>query len=197
MTSRHSAKRVIVLHGAHGGPETNWFPWLHAALEADGVEVLRPRFPTPEGQSLGAWLKAYDLALESLPPAPATLVGHSLGAAFALRIVERARETFDGLFLAAPFIGALGLPGYDVINASFFATRLDWVGIRQRKGGCRCWAGDDDPYVPLSRSRDVADELGVPLEIVSGGGHLNHEIGFESFPELRDAILARPRGAGP
>ena len=20
--------RVVILHGAHGGPDTNWFPWL-------------------------------------------------------------------------------------------------------------------------------------------------------------------------
>ena len=183
--------RVIVLHGAHGGPDTNWFPWLQAALNAEGIEVLRPRFPTPQGQSLEAWLRTYDLAVESLPAARTILVGHSLGAALALRLVERAAEPFDGLFLAAGFIGALGLPDYDTINQSFFAGSFDWAGIRERKGSAsRCWAGDDDPYVPLSRSQDVADYLKTPLEIVPGGGHLNSETGFNAFPQLRDAILA-------
>ncbi|WP_197086825.1 alpha/beta fold hydrolase [Bradyrhizobium sp. LTSPM299] len=181
---------MIVLHGAHGGPDTNWFPWLHAALNAEGIEVLRPQFPTPEGQSLEAWLNAYDLAVSSLSLAPTILVGHSLGAALALRLVERAVEPFDGLFLAAPFIGALGLPDYDTINQSFFAGSFNWAGIRERKGSaCRCWAGDNDPYVPLSRSQDVADCLKAPLEIVPGGGHLNGETGFTAFPQLRDAIL--------
>src|SRR5262245_24436033 len=104
--------RVIVLHGTHGGPDTNWFPWLHIALNAEGIEVLRPRFPTPQGQSLEAWLNTYDLAVKSLPLAPTILVGHSLGAAFALRLVERATEPVDGLFLAAGFIGTLDLPDY-------------------------------------------------------------------------------------
>jgi predicted alpha/beta hydrolase family esterase len=98
--------RVIVLHGAHGGPDTNWFSWLHAALNAEGIEVLRPRFPTPQGQSLEAWLNTYDLAVASLPLVPTILVGHSLGAALALRLVERAVEPFDGLFLAVAFIVA-------------------------------------------------------------------------------------------
>ena len=185
-----AGSRVIVLHGAHGGPDTNWFPWLHAALNAEGIEVLRPQFPTPEGQSLVAWLDAYDLAVKPLSLAPTMLVGHSLGAALALRLVERAVEPFDGLFLAAAFIGALGLPDYDTINQSFFAGSFDWAGIRERKGSaCRCWAGDNDPYVPLSRSQDVADCLRTPLEIVPGGGHLNSETGFNAFPQLRDAIL--------
>ena len=189
--------RVIVLHGAHGGPETNWFPWLHAALNAEGIEVLRPRFPTPQGQSLAAWLETYDAAVRPLPPAPTILVGHSLGAALALRLVERAAEPCAGLFLAAGFVGALGLPEYDTINESFFAGLFDWAGIRERKGSaCRCWAGDDDPYVPLSRSQDVADRLKAPLEIVPGGGHLNSETGFDTFPQLRDAILAAGAGGG-
>jgi len=108
----------------------------------------------------------------------------------ALRLVERAVEPFSGLFLAAPFIGALGLPDYDSINQSFFAGSFNWAGIRERKGSaCGCWAGDNDPYVPLSRSQDVADCLEAPLEIVPGGGHLNSETGFNTFPRLRDAIL--------
>ncbi|MCW4116623.1 alpha/beta fold hydrolase [Aurantimonas sp. MSK8Z-1] len=191
--------RVIVLHGAHGGPETNWFPWLQAELEVQGLDVLRPRFPTPQGQSLDAWLAAYDAAVASLPPAPTILVGHSLGAAFALRLVERASEPFQGLFLAAAFDGALGLPDYDGINRSFFETPFDWAGIRARKGAAsRCWAGDDDPYVPLARSREIADRLQTPLEVVTGGAHLSDETGFTTFPHLREAILAAwvPAGQG-
>jgi len=191
MRNGRGGLRVIVLHGAHGGPDTNWFPWLHAELNAAGIDVLRPRFPTPSGQSLEAWLNTYDRAVESLALAPTILVGHSLGAALALRLVERAAAAFDGLFLAAGFIGALGLPDYDTINHSFFAGPFDWAGIRARKGrACRCWAGDNDPYVPLSRSQDVADFLEAPLEIVPGGGHLSSETGFNGFPHLRDAILA-------
>ena len=117
------------------------------------------------------------------------LVGHSLGAAFALRVVERAAEPFEGLFLAAGFVGALGLPDYDPINQSFFSTPFDWVGIRERKGRvCRCWAGDADPYVPLSRSKEVANNLNASLDVLPRGGHLNSETGFNAFPQLREAI---------
>ncbi len=183
--------RVIVLHGAHGAPDTNWFPWLHAELDRAGVEVVRPRFPTPQGQSLDAWFAAYDRTVAPLAPAPTILVGHSLGAAMALRVVERARDPFSGLFLAAGFIGALDLPDYDPINASFFATPLDWTGIRARSSGLRhTWAGDDDPYVPLSRSRELADHLQAPLTVIPGGGHLSDETNFTAFPQMRDAILA-------
>ena len=57
MAVNQARLRVVVLHGAHGGPDTNWFPWLHSALESQGLEVVRPRLPTPQGQSLAAWLR--------------------------------------------------------------------------------------------------------------------------------------------
>ena len=112
--------RVVVLHGAHGAPDTSWFPWLHAEFESHGVEVARPRFPTPQGQ--------YDRAVASFLPAPTILVGHSLGATMALRLVERAVAPFDGLFLAAGLIGALGLPDYDPDQCFFLrqAVRVGW-----------------------------------------------------------------------
>src|SRR5262249_9644589 len=133
----------------------------------------------------------YDGAIGRLPSIPTMLVGHSLGAAFALRLVERGVASIAGLFLAAGFVGALGLPDYDTINSSFFAEEFDWDGIRKRKGlVCRCWAGENDPYVPLPRSQSVADLLDALLEVLPGGGHLNSESGFNSFPQLRDAIFA-------
>ena len=188
MASSQARFRVVVPHGAHGAPDTNWFPWLYAELEARGFEVIRPRLPTPQGQSLTTWLDAYDRAAGPLSTTTA-LVGHSLGVAFALRLVERATAQVAGLFLAAGFVGALGLPDHDPINASFFATPFDWASIRERGGRIRCWAGDNDSYVPLARSQDVADHLGAELEIVRGGGHLNSETGFTTFPQLRDALL--------
>ena len=183
--------RVIMLHGAHGGPDTNWFPWLDAGLTAEGFEVVRPRFPTPQGQSLVAWCSILDATLDGLATLPTVLVGHSLGAAFALRLVERATEPLAGVFLAAPFIGSLGLPDYDPINRSFFETRFDWSAIDARAGHHRaCWAGDDDPYVPLARSQEVAAGLQATCNIVPAGGHLNAETGFLTFPAMRDAIRA-------
>jgi len=191
MTEGRVPFRVIILHGAHGGPDTNWFPWLHSALEAEGIEVVCPRLPTPKGQSLSAWLDTYDLTVGSLPFVPTVLVGHSLGAAFALRLLERADKPVAGLFLAAGFVGALGLPDYDTINESFFAAPFDWAAIRERRGcASHCWAGDDDPYVPLSRSQQIATCLEAPLDVVPGGGHLNAETGFTTFPQIRDAILS-------
>ena len=57
--ARHERLRVVILHGAYGRPDSNWFLWLAERVQAAGHETLLPRFPTPQGQSLEAWLDAY------------------------------------------------------------------------------------------------------------------------------------------
>ena len=201
--ARPGRLRVVILHGAYGRPDSNWFPWLAERVQAAGHEALLPRFPTPQGQSPETWLNAYGRQVDNAVPRSRTvIVAHSLGVAFALRLAARAGATdaYRGVFLAAGFWGALGLPDYDPINGPFFAP-LDWEAVRAGCGvGNACYAGDDDPYVPLQFSRDIAERLGAPLRIILGGKHLNAESGMTTFPELAadvDALLALPPAAIP
>ena len=177
----------MILHGAYGRPDSNWYPWLAERVRAAGHEAFLPRFPTPQGQSFEAWLDAYDRQVDDAASRSRTvLVAHSLGVAFALRLAARAgtADPYRGAFLAAGFWGALDLPDYDRINAPFFAA-LDWKAVRAGCGaGVACYAADDDPYVPLQFSREIAERLGAPLRISHGGKHLNAETGMTTFPEL-------------
>jgi predicted alpha/beta hydrolase family esterase len=52
-------------------------------------------------------------------------------------------------------------------------------------------AGDNDPYVPLSQPAELAGHLGVELQVILGGGHLNAEFGYDSFPALFDQLCGR------
>lgn len=199
----HGRLRVVILHGAYGRPDSNWFPWLAERVEAAGHEALLPRFPTPQDQSPEAWLDAYDRQVnDAVLRSSTVLVAHSLGVAFALRLAARAGPTdpYCSAFLAAGFWGALGLPDYDPINSPFFAP-LDWESTRAGCGaGVECYAGDDDPYVPLRFSREIAQRLGVPLRIIPRGKHLNAENGMTTFPELAadlNTLLAVPRADRP
>ena len=179
--------RVVIIHGAYGRPDSNWFPLLAERIEAAGHEALLPRFPTPESQSPKTWLEAYDRQVnDTVPRSRTILVAHSLGVAFALRLAARAGATdpYSSALLAAGFWGALGLPDYDPINASFF-TPLDWNAARAGCGSwVQCYAGDDDPYVPLRFSREIAARLESPLQVIPGGKHLNAENGMTMFPLL-------------
>jgi predicted alpha/beta hydrolase family esterase len=178
----------LVVHGTGGSPDGNWFPWLKQKLEAGGAKVFVPRFPTPEGQSFNAWLKIAQAALKNCAPANTMLVGHSTGGSFVLRLAELAPKPYKTIFSICPFVRALGLKDYDSLNSTFVHHAFDWARIKKNAGKIICFAGDNDPYVPLAYSRQVAEYAGAELIVIEKGGHLNAESGYREFPQLLEKI---------
>ncbi len=179
----------IIIHGTRGSPQANWFPWLSEKLYEKGYNVVMPDFPTPEGQSLENWLAI----LDSIPIDQNTiLIGHSIGAAFVLHALERLEIAIRAAILVAPFMARLNLLEYDALNASFIQWPSDGRLIRKKAKYFFCIAGDNDPYVPLSLSQEVADKLDVELQVVKNGGHLNAESGYTQFPLLLEYVINIP-----
>ena len=87
-----------------GSPSGNWFPWLAGELRSLGHEVVVPEYPTPNNQSLESWLEVFDqdFGLENLNE-DSILIGHSLGATFILKLLERAKQPIAACYLVAGF----------------------------------------------------------------------------------------------
>lgn len=182
------ATRVIIIHGAYGCPEENWFPWLKARLESAGIGTAVPRLPTPEGQSLSSWLAAFDDQIGALTVRD-VLVGHSLGAAFAFRLLERARTPLRATFLVGAFLGRVGIDKFDVVNESFFAGPFDWARVRRMGGQMFLYDGDDDPYVPAANVTGISRFLDRPIIWIPRGGHINVHAGYVTFPQILSTLL--------
>jgi uncharacterized protein len=178
-----TGRRVIIVHGTFGTPAKNWFPWLADAVRGCGAAVVAPSFPTPEGQSLDAWLDVSNAEIGSLGTAD-VLVGHSLGSGFALRLLERADARISGLFLVSGFVGELQHDELDVLNSSFVQPPFDWPVIRRHAELIKLYNGDDDPFVPLAKGEELATALAATLTVVPSGGHINGAAGFTEFPQL-------------
>ncbi len=187
MTSAAHAK-VVIIHGTKGSPQCHWFPWLKGELEQRGYSVSVPSMPTPEGQSLLNWWRVFNENVGTLHSS-SILVGHSLGAVFALRLLEASTIPVAKVVLVSGFVRSLGLPEYDALNSSFVADAFDWARIRAGARQIICFAGENDPYVPIEQSRELAKSLEISLRLIKGGGHLNHESGFNEFPMALEAII--------
>lgn len=178
--------RVFIIHGAGGSPNGNWFPWLKQELEKIGFVVIVPTFPTPEGQNLKNWrkvMKTYTIEKEDI------FVGHSISPAFILDLLER--NAAKAAFLVAPFIRKINYKGeglnFDVINSTFYKN-FDWAKIKENCKHFFVFYSDNDPYVPIDRSEEVAEKLGVKPIIVKGAGHINAESGYTKFELLLEKI---------
>ncbi|MDD4319127.1 MAG: alpha/beta hydrolase [Candidatus Peribacteraceae bacterium] len=181
---------LFLIHGSYGHPEENWFPWLKGELEKRGCRVIVPAFPTPEDQNLQNWkrvLRQDDAAIAK----DSIFVGHSLGVAFILRLLERRKAPVDSAFLVAGFLRPLGRPEFDIPNVSFLEGHYNWGRIRQVCGHFEVFQSDNDPYVPVACGEELAEKLGVPLTSVPGAGHFSEKAGYKKFELLLERIVER------
>jgi uncharacterized protein len=183
-----SGTNFLIVHGSRGEPDGNWFPWLKQKLENLGGKVFAPQFPTPENQSFDAWHKVAEQALSGCAAGNTVLIGHSTGAVFVLRMAELAVQPYRSIFSVCPFVCDLGLKDYDNLNADFVHHAFSWPKVAKGALKITCLAGDNDPYVPLERSEDIAANIGTRLIVIEKAGHLNAESGYREFPLLLEKI---------
>ncbi len=179
-------KTYLIAHGAFGSPDENWFPWLKSELKDACVFV--PHFPTPDGQNLNAWLEIASSALKKSSPENTVLIGHSTGALLVLRMAEKTKVPYKAVIAVCPFARPLGLPEFDPLNDSFIKPAFDWKAVERGAKKIVCFAGDNDPYVPLGFSKEIASAVNAEFIVVPQGGHLNAKAGKIQFPELLNRI---------
>jgi|SRR3989339_1756848 len=180
---------AFLIHGAYGNPKENWFPWLKRELEKLSVKVFVPEFPTPEDQNLDNWMEVFTEYFPCLDE-NTIMIGHSLGCAFILRILEL--EEFIGPIKASFFVSGfaefLDDPIFDAINKSFVYKKFGWRKIRKNCKRFFVFHSDNDPYVSLEKSKNLAKNLGVDAMVVKNAGHFNTKSDYTKFNVLLDMI---------
>lgn len=164
---------VFIIHGAFGNPYENWFPWLKSELEKLGHKVFVPEFPTPEKQSLEKWLEVFG-DYEKHMKKDSVVVGHSLGPAFLLNILQE--HKVRAAFFVAGFTGLLNEPEFDDINKTITNRNFDWEKIKNNCERFYVYHSDNDPIVPLTKAEELADNLGIKVTLIRGLGHFSENI---------------------
>lgn len=178
---------IIIIHGTGGNPEGNWFPWLKYKLEKLGCNVFVPRFPTPHNQSLENWLKVFK-DYEQYLDESTIVVGHSLGPAFLLTVIENSPRQLKAAFFVAGFLKKLNRPEFIESNKTFVERPFDWAKIKSNCKEFYVINSDNDPYVPLEKGEELAERLGTKLIVLKDAGHINKESGYTQFEFLYEMI---------
>jgi predicted alpha/beta hydrolase family esterase len=180
---------VFIIHGTHGCPEENWFPWLQVKLEKLGCHVSVPRFPTPEGQTLEAWFTVFEKYLEFYN-VETILIGHSLGGAFALRVLEKYPTKIKSAYIVASPCGIVpsDFPGADLTDLPFVGHPFNWKVIQERASSFHVFHSDNDPYIDIKNSEETASKLGTEVILVPQAGHFNAKAGYTEFEALLDLV---------
>lgn len=179
----------FIIHGSFGSPFVNWFGWLRKEIESKNLEVYTPDFPKGVGkQNYDNWsrlLKCYvDVGAIN---ENTILFAHSIAPIFICKFLVENRIKVKRLVLVCGFNNYLGINDeYDTVNESMYFNNLE--DIKNYCEEISCYYSDNDPYVKFENEKDFADTVATKQYIISNGGHLNSESGYDKFEELLKEI---------
>ncbi len=179
-------RTVFIFHGTAGHPKENWFPWLKRELEKLHCNVIAPQFPTPENQTLESWFtvfKEYGQHYDS----NSILVAHSLGGAFALRVLEHYPTVIRAAYLVGAPIGVRPIKNWES-DQPFIGKPFDWKTIKSRAQKFVVFHSDDDPFVGVGNGIGLATQLEAEIVRLSNAGHFNEKAGYSKFELLLEMI---------
>ena len=178
-------KRVFIIHGYTGHPNTNWFPWLKKELEKLNILAIIPEMPNAENPQLSEWLPYLQLQV-SLPDKDTYFVGHSLGCITILKYIESIPENtkVGGALLVAGFASPIHFSELD----NFFSAPLNDNKIKENILKIININSDNDNHVPFIQAEEIRDRFNSELITIHNGGHLNDKAGYTEFPLLLEEL---------
>ena len=171
-------RSFLILHGYEGSGPEHWQSWLAERLRGAGAIVAYPDLPSPFTPALPAWRAALEAELSALPDGP-TVIAHSLACILWLHHCARPGAAPAGrvLLVAPPSIGGAPPPIHP-----FFPVALDRERVAATAAETRLVCAPDDPYCPEDAARVYGEPLGIPVDVLPRGGHVNVESGYGPWP---------------
>jgi uncharacterized protein len=175
-----ASRSFLILHGLEGSGPGHWQTWLAARLRADTERVAYPDLPDAEMPSLHSWRERLQGEVEALPDGETIVICHSLSCLLWLHHVAEGGAQADRVLLVAPPSESADVPQI----AAFFPVPLPALA-----GGARLVCSDADPYCPEGAATLYGEPLGIPVDVIPGGGHLNPEAGYGPWPAVESWCL--------
>lgn len=192
-------KRVFIIHGWGGSPNSEWLPWLKKELEKKGFEVFVPAMPNTEEPKIEEWVPFLaDLVGE--PNENTYFVGGSIGCQTIMRYLETlpknkraGRVIFvAGWFDLTDFI-CEEIPEDKEecrkIARPWIETPINFKKVRNSANDFIAIFSDNDPYVELNNKDIFEKQLGAKIIIEHNKGHFNDDYNIKELPVVLDSIL--------
>ncbi len=179
-------KKVFIIHGWSGSPDSSWFPWLKDELSAQNISAEVLHMPNMDFPKMDEWVNYLHTKIDT-PSEETFLVGHSLGCMAIMRYAESLKEgeKIGGMLLVSGFSRSIGIPYLD----SFFETPLNYEKVAHVVTHKTFINSDDDPYVPLEEGKLLEEKLNGTLIILNNVGHINQASGFTTFTTGMEELL--------
>ena len=179
----------FLIHGSFSSPFSNWIPYLRKAIENKGMVVYTPDFPSGVGfQSYENWSNLLKVYIDAnILNEDTVIFAHSIAPVFISKFLVENKIKVKRLVFVCGFNNYLGInEEYDTVNESMYFANLK--DIKNYCNDIICFYSDNDPYVKYEAEKAFADTITDKQIVISGGGHLNAESGYEEFEQLLDYL---------
>ena len=156
--------KIILIPGMGCAPieSSNWYSWFRdqMRLRSHNLECDLYRYPDPYQCRESLWVPFVRSKIDD--PAQTILVGHSSGAACAMRLLEQYGTEGLTPIKACILVAAAytDLDDEDERASEYFNRPWDWESMQL---GCTTpiilFHGTDDPLIPVSEARYIAAQL--------------------------------------
>lgn len=134
------------------GEDRHWFPWLEEKLQDEGHQVFAPEFTQVGGESLDAWLKAFEEYEDELVEEN-VFVAHGVNPKIFLSLLEQRADPAACFFMPGEDPGSMDLQG------------LDFDSVRRGTRYFRLYHHPES-MVPVERIEELARELEADIEVL-------------------------------
>ena len=175
-------KKVFIVHGFKGSPNTGWVPWFMRELDKLGIWACSLPMPTPKHPKCQEWIDAIAKNITETND-DTILVGYSLGSAAILKFLEQNKHApkFGNVFLIAGPCNKLETGSPESIirrTDNFFDNELDFETIKTKSKKFTIIHGVNDERVPVSHAQKITAGLDCKLVAVNNAGHFNALVEF-------------------
>jgi hypothetical protein len=187
-------KRVFIIHGWEGSPESDWLPWLKSKLEKKGFKVFVPAMPNPNTPEIKSWLTTLKKAVGT-PDKETYFVGHSVGCQTILRYLGKlpAKTKVGGaVFVAGWFsLTHAAMPDEESkeIAKPWLEIPIDFAKVSEKTKNMTAIFSDNDPYVPFEENKKLFGKFCSKIIVEKGKGHMNEESKTYELPSALNAVL--------
>ena len=185
-------KRVVLVHGWSGTPETGWFPWLKENLELRGFKVIAPQLPDTSTPRINAWVPALIDAV-GIADEETYFIGHSMGCQTIIRYIEtlpQGTQVGGAVFIAGFFRPLTNIDESEKeIDREWATTPIDTNKVRSALRKSVAVFSDNDNWVPVENAEDFKSKLGSEIIIEHAKEHFHEGGGFEELPIALKKLL--------
>ena len=166
-------KRVFIIHGWGGTPDSIWFPWLKIKLEKNDFEVIVPQMPNTDFPVAKEWITYLSkIVIES--DENTYFVGHSIGCQAIMKYLQTIDQKIGGaIFVAGWFMLENLEPEEILVVTSWFESAINFEKLKRNSQNYVEIISDNDPVGGFKENKKIFSEnLGAKIIVLNNAGHI-------------------------